>query len=430
MKVLIIGSGGREHTLAWKIQQSPSCEKLYMLPGNAGTTSIAENLNIDGSDYDGIKEFILNQGIDLVVVGPEAPLVDGIRDYFNNDDQLKEVLFVGPGREGALLEGSKDFAKEFMRKYRIPTAAFHSFTAEKISEAKNHIRSMKTPVVVKADGLAAGKGVIICESHEQAEKALENMLLNNQFGEAGSKVVIEEFLNGIEVSVFLLTDGKDYVIFPEAKDYKRIGENDTGPNTGGMGSVSPVIFADDAFMQKVEEKIIKPTIRGLSKEGIDFVGFIFLGLMNVEGDPYVIEYNVRMGDPESQVVIPRIENDFMELLTAAAKGKLKDQVVHVSDRTAVTVVLASGGYPGSYEKGKVIQGLDQVDRGIVFHAGTGLDENQQILTRGGRVLAVTGLGKDLTEALNLVYAEINKVKWEGMQFRRDIGQDLLRLEKL
>jgi len=430
MKVLVIGSGGREHTLAWKIKQSPSCEKLYMLPGNAGTASIAENLNIDGSDYDEIKELILSQGIDLVVVGPEAPLVDGIRDYFRKDDQLKEVLFIGPGREGALLEGSKDFAKEFMRKYQIPTAAFHSFTAEKISEAKNHIRSMKTPVVVKADGLAAGKGVIICESHEQAEKALENMLLNNQFGDAGSKVVIEEFLNGIEVSVFLLTDGKNYVIFPEAKDYKRIGEKDTGPNTGGMGSVSPVIFADDAFMQKVEERIIKPTIRGLSKEGIDFVGFIFLGLMNVKGDPYVIEYNVRMGDPESQVVIPRIENDFMDLLTAAAKGKLKDQVVHVSDLTAVTVVLASGGYPGSYEKGKVIHGLDQVDRGIVFHAGTGFDENQQILTRGGRVLAVTGLGKDLTEALNLVYAEINKVNWDGIQFRRDIGQDLLRLEKL
>ena len=429
MNVLIIGSGGREHTLAWKINQSPSCEKLYVLPGNAGTEKIAENLDINSSDYQRIKDFVLKQQIDLVVVGPEAPLVDGIRDYFREDDQLKEVHFIGPGRHGAMLEGSKDFAKEFMKKYQIPTAGFRSFTVEMISEARSHIKKMKTPIVVKADGLAAGKGVIICDNHKDAEKALENMLLNNQFGTAGSKVVIEEYLEGIEVSVFLLTDGKDYVIFPEAKDYKRIGENDTGPNTGGMGSVSPVVFADPSFMRKVEDRIIKPTIGGLSKEGIEFTGFIFLGLMNSGGDPYVIEYNVRMGDPESQVVIPRIENDLVDLLIAAARGQLKGKEVKISDHTAVTIVLASGGYPGNYEKGKVIQGLDKVDRGIVFHAGTGTNHKHQILTRGGRVLAVTGLGESLKEALDIAYAEIKKVQWEGMQFRKDIGQDLLKLEK-
>ncbi len=429
MNVLVLGSGGREHTLAWKIKQSPSCEKLYVLPGNAGTGIIAENLDISGSDHEKIKDFILKNGIGLVVVGPEAPLVEGIRDYFKSDDQLREILFIGPGREGALLEGSKDFAKEFMKKHRIPTAASETFTADRISLAKSHLQKMQAPIVVKADGLAAGKGVIICESREDAEKAIENMLLYNQFGKAGSKVVIEEYLVGIELSVFLLTDGKDYVIFPEAKDYKRIGENDTGPNTGGMGSVSPVNFADPSFMRKVEDRIIKPTIAGLSKDGIDFTGFIFLGLMNVGGDPYVIEYNVRMGDPESQVVIPRIENDFIDLLISTARGRLKNQKVKVSENTAVTVVLASGGYPGAYEKGKVIYGLDKVNRGIVFHAGTRTDINGQVLTQGGRVLAVTGMGKSLTEALDIAYTEINKLNWEGMQFRKDIGQDLLKLEK-
>ncbi|MBR9998880.1 MAG: phosphoribosylamine--glycine ligase [Cyclobacteriaceae bacterium] len=429
MNVLIIGSGGREHTLAWKIRQSPQCERLYVLPGNAGTTSIAENPGLDPSDYDQLRDFILRNKVDLVVVGPEAPLVDGIRDYFNSDARLRRVLFIGPGREGAMLEGSKDFAKQFMNRHRIPTAASATFTPAQYNDAIQRIQQGSTPVVVKADGLAAGKGVIICETREEAEKAIIDILLKNQFGEAGNKVVIEEFLEGIEVSVFLLTDGRNYVVFPEAKDYKRIGDNDTGPNTGGMGSVSPVIFADPSFMKKVEERIIKPTIEGLKEEKIDFTGFIFLGLMNVSGDPYVIEYNVRMGDPESQVVIPRINNDFIDLLAAAAKGRLEGYKVDVTGKTAVTVVLASGGYPGSYEKGKVILGLDKVKKTIVFHAGTGTGQDDSIITRGGRVLAVTGMGENLKEALELTYSEVKNIHWEGMQYRKDIGRDLLELEK-
>jgi phosphoribosylamine--glycine ligase len=429
MNVLIIGSGGREHTLAWKIKQSPKCDRLYVLPGNAGTREIAENMEVSPSDPDRIKEIVLKKDIHLVIVGPEAPLVEGLRDYFQTDPELQQILFIGPGRNGSMIEGSKDFAKHFMNRHRIPTAASVSFDINQITNAKKHIRDIPLPIVVKADGLAAGKGVIICQSREDAEKAIDNMLVKGHFGKAGSKVVIEEYLTGIELSVFLLTDGSNYIIFPEAKDYKRIGENDTGPNTGGMGSVSPVHFADRPFMEKVEDRIIKPTINGLKKDGIDFIGFIFLGLMNVNGNPFVIEYNVRMGDPESQVVIPRIRNDFLDLLTDAAKGNLKRQRIDVDPDTAVTVVLASDGYPGSYEKGKVITGLDQVDHAIVFHAGTKADEFNQIVTQGGRVLALTGLGKNLKEALEHTYSEIKKVHWEGMQYRRDIGQDLLKLEK-
>jgi phosphoribosylamine---glycine ligase len=429
MNVFIIGSGGREHTLAWKIRQSPQCGQLYVVPGNAGTRTIAGCPALDISDYNQLGDFILKNAVDMVVVGPEAPLVDGIRDFFDADPAYSEVLFIGPGKKGAMLEGSKDFAKQFMKRHGIPTASSSSFTSDQFDEAIRLIRRIPVPVVVKADGLAAGKGVIICETRKEAEKAVENILLNKQFGKAGNMVVIEEFLQGIEVSVFLLTDGKDYVIFPEAKDYKRIGDNDTGPNTGGMGSVSPVSFAGPDFMKKVEDRIIIPTIRGLAEEKIGFTGFIFLGLMNVGSDPWVIEYNVRMGDPESQVVIPRIRNDFVELLAAAGKGQLKGSKIEVSREMAVTIVLAAGGYPGTYVKGKPIGGLEKVNNALVFHAGTDTGQGESIITTGGRVLAVTGMGKTLQEALDAAYGETKQIRWEGMQYRKDIGQDLLKLEK-
>jgi len=429
MNILVVGSGGREHTIAWKIRQSPLCKNLFVLPGNAGTRQLAENIDIPISDFESVKNFVLAENIDLVVIGPEAPLVDGMRDLFAADDQLCEILFIGPCQKGAMLEGSKDFAKQFMSRNQIPTASSETFTVDQLLNAKKHLKNIKPPIVIKADGLAAGKGVIICDEKNKAEEVVENMLLNKMFGKASDKIIIEEYLEGIEISVFLLTDGKDYVIFPEAKDYKRIGEKDTGLNTGGMGSVSPVYFADFLFMQKVEERIIKPTIDGLKKEKIDFIGFIFLGLMNVNGDPFVIEYNVRMGDPESQVVIPRIKNDLVKLLTAAAKGELKNQTVSLDKRSAATIVLASGGYPGSYEKGKAIYGLENVENAIVFHAGTKSDSQSNVITNGGRVLAVTGMGNNLNEALRIAYQEISKIHWEGMQYRRDIGQDLLHLDK-
>ncbi len=429
MNVLVLGSGGREHTLAWKINQSPECEKLFVLPGNAGTSEFAENIDLPVSDFKQIGRAVLEKSIDLVVVGPEAPLVDGIRNYFEADPSLADIKFIGPGKEGAMLEGSKDFAKKFMSKYNIPTARSSTYTDKEIERALGHIRSLVPPIVVKADGLAAGKGVIICESKNEAEQVINQMLIDKKFGEASSKVVVEEYLEGIEVSVFLLTDGNNYVVFPEAKDYKRIGENDTGPNTGGMGSVSPVNFADRSFMDKIEKRIIQPTIKGLQQENIDFIGFIFLGLMNINGDPFVIEYNVRMGDPESQVVIPRIKDDFLGLLEAAADRKLDDKPVYVDEDTAVTVVAASGGYPGSYEKGKEIEGLDKIDKALVFHAGTKKTGDGKIVTSGGRVLAVTGKGNDIQEAVKICYEEMAKIEWEGMQFRRDIGNDLLSLEK-
>ncbi len=429
MNIAVIGSGGREHTLAWKISQSPLCDQLYLLPGNAGTSSFAQNVDISTSDFEKVGQFILDKNIDLVVVGPEAPLVEGMRDYFKSNSALNRIQFVGPDQQGAMLEGSKDFAKKFMQKYRIPTAGFKTFTSDTLSEAKAYIQSKEPPIVLKADGLAAGKGVLICKTREEAISSIESMLVDNMFGKASEKVVIEDFLDGIEVSVFLLTDGSDYVIFPEAKDYKRIRDNDQGPNTGGMGSVSPVNFADKVFMDKVEERIIKPTVEGLKEEGIDYKGFIFLGLINIKGDPFVIEYNVRMGDPESQVVIPRIENDFVKLLSATAKGTLAKENVTFSQDTAVTVVMASAGYPGSYEKGKVISGFEAANEALVFHAGTKLNDDGEIVTNGGRVLAVTGKGPNLKEAIEKAYKNVKKITWEGAQFRNDIGQDLLKLEK-
>lgn len=429
MNILIIGSGGREHTIAWKISQSPLCEQLYIMPGNAGTAAIAKNVDISVSDFARIGQFVHDKHVDLVVVGPEAPLVDGIRDYFMADPELTKVGFIGPDKKGALIEGSKDYAKLFMNKYGIPTAGFRTFTAHELPSAKEYIRSKTPPVVLKADGLAAGKGVLICKSVEEAEASIEHMLIDKRFGKAGEKVVVEDFLDGIEVSVFLLTDGKDYVLFPEAKDYKRIRDNDQGPNTGGMGSVSPVNFADNIFMKKVEHRIIVPTIEGLIREGIEYKGFIFLGLININGDPYVIEYNVRMGDPESQVVIPRIENDFLQLLRAAAGGTLANEHVVLSPEYAVTVVMASEGYPGSYAKDKKIRGLEKVNEALVFHAGTRFDNGENIVTNGGRVLAVTGRGTDLKEAIDEAYTGTSKITWDGVQYRRDIGQDLLKLEK-
>jgi phosphoribosylamine--glycine ligase len=429
MNIAVIGSGGREHTLAWKISQSPLCDQLYLLPGNAGTAGFAQNVDISTSDFEKVGAFMLDKNIDLIVVGPEAPLVEGIRDYFRADADLNRIQFVGPDQQGAMMEGSKDFAKKFMQKYKIPTAGFKTFTADNLTEAIAYIQSKEPPIVLKADGLAAGKGVLICKSREEAISSIESMLVDNMFGKASEKVVIEDFLDGIEVSVFLLTDGNDYVIFPEAKDYKRIGDNDQGPNTGGMGSVSPVNFADKVFMDKVEERIIKPTVYGLKEEGIDYRGFVFLGLINIKGDPFVIEYNVRMGDPESQVVIPRIENDFVKLLSATAQGTLGEEKIIFSQDTAVTVVMASAGYPGSYEKGKIMSGFEAASKSLIFHAGTKFNDDENIVTNGGRVLAVTGKGSSLKEAIETAYDNVKKITWEGVQYRNDIGQDLLKLEK-
>jgi phosphoribosylamine--glycine ligase len=429
MNIAVIGSGGREHTLAWKISQSPLCDQLYLLPGNAGTAGFAQNVDISTSDFEKVGAFMLDKNIDLIVVGPEAPLVEGIRDYFRADADLNRIQFVGPDQQGAMMEGSKDFAKKFMQKYKIPTAGFKTFTADNLTEAIAYIQSKEPPIVLKADGLAAGKGVLICKSREEAISSIESMLVDNMFGKASEKVVIEDFLDGIEVSVFLLTDGNDYVIFPEAKDYKRIGDNDQGPNTGGMGSVSPVNFADKVFMDKVEERIIKPTVDGLKEEGIDYRGFVFLGLINIKGDPFVIEYNVRMGDPESQVVIPRIENDFVKLLSATARGTLGEEKIIFSQDTAVTVVMASAGYPGSYEKGKIMSGFEAASKSLIFHAGTKFNDDENIVTNGGRVLAVTGKGSSLKEAIETAYDNVKKITWEGAQYRNDIGQDLLKLEK-
>ena len=428
MNILVIGSGGREHTLAWKIKQSSDCEQLYVMPGNAGTDKIALNINIPNSDFESIGQFVKDHEIGLVVVGPEAPLVEGIRDYFNRDDKLRKIPFIGPDKKGAMLEGSKDFAKNFMKQYGIPAAVSETFTAEALEDAKTYIKQQTLPVVLKADGLAAGKGVLICQTYEEALESIDKMLAGRMFGEASNKVVVEDFLDGIEVSVFVLSDGTDYVMFPEAKDYKRIGEQDTGPNTGGMGSVSPVNFADAKFLEKVEKRIVIPTINGLKSEGIDYKGFLFIGLMNMGGDPYVIEYNVRMGDPESQVVIPRIKNDFANLLTAAGKGELGKIAIEIDPSTAVTVVMAAGGYPGSYEKGKEISGLEDINGATVFHAGTRRDQGKTV-TNGGRVLAVTATGDSLQAALENTYQQVAKIRWQDMQYRKDIGQDLLKLEK-
>ena len=422
MNILILGSGGREHTFAYKIAQSSKCSKLYVAPGNAGTAEIAENLQLNPIDFAAVGETALEKNISMIVVGPEDPLVKGIVDYFANDDRLKEIQIIGPSSRGALLEGSKERAKEFMAMHDIPTAAYESFSFESLGAGKNFLETLKPPYVLKADGLAAGKGVLIIEDLEEAKKELENML-SGKFGAASEKVVIEEFLDGIELSVFVLTDGKNYKILPTAKDYKRIGEGDTGLNTGGMGAISPVPFADENLMSKIEERIVKPTVNGLKEEEIDYKGFIFIGLIKVNGEPYVIEYNVRMGDPETEVVLPRIKTDLVELLENTWKGTLDSASLEIDERSATTVMMVSGGYPESYEKGKVISGINDIEDSIVFHAGT-KKENGNIVTSGGRVIALTSFGEDYNKALKKSYQSAEKLQFDKMYFRKDIGFDL------
>lgn len=423
MNVLLVGNGGREHALAWKIKQSSHCTELFVAPGNAGTALVAKNVAIGVDEFEKLGTFCLENKIELVVVGPEVPLVKGIRDYFEQQPLLKNILMVGPGKTGAQLEGSKDFSKQFMIRHQVPTAKAKTFYTGQSAEAAAYLATCQPPLVLKADGLAAGKGVIITSDLVEAQATIREMLEERKFGDASSKVLVEEFLDGIELSVFVLTDGEDYVILPEAKDYKRIGDGDTGPNTGGMGSVSPVAFASPAFMQKVEERIIKPTIAGLKKENIPFKGFIFIGLMNVKGDPFVIEYNTRMGDPETQSVMARIQSDFLELLLAAAKGELKNKKIVVDPDFALTIVMAAGGYPDQYEKGKSIKGLKELTNQLVFHAGTKM-QSEQVLTDGGRVLGVTGRGKTLSEARENAYDVVAKISWDNAYYRKDIGQDL------
>ncbi|WP_294140892.1 phosphoribosylamine--glycine ligase [uncultured Sanguibacteroides sp.] len=422
MKVLLLGSGGREHALAWKINQSPKLTELYVAPGNAGTEKLAENIDIQVTDFPALAEFVSEKGIEMVVVGPEDPLVEGIRDYFEADGRFADLMLVGPGKAGAILEGSKDFAKEFMIKHAIPTAAYFTVTRDNLQEGIAFLKGMKSPYVLKADGLAAGKGVLILEDLDEAVREL-NLMLGGKFGKAGNRVVIEEFLEGIELSVFALTDGKDYKVLGSAKDYKRIGEGDTGLNTGGMGAVSPVPFADDAFNRKVEERIIRPTVEGLQADGIDYRGFIFFGLMNVGGEPYVIEYNVRMGDPETEVVMPRIKTDVLALFEATARGGIREITLELDTRSCTTVMLVSEGYPGAYKKGEVITGIEEVDDSLVFHAGTKVSE-RKIVTNGGRVIAVSSFGRTKDEALALSYKNVEKIRFTGKNFRRDIGTDL------
>ena len=423
MNVLIIGSGGREHAFAYKIKESSLLNELYVAPGNAGTAKIAKNLAIDIADFSQVKQTVLDSNIDLVVVGPEAPLVAGIHDFFLGDEDIKDVPVIGPAQLAAQLEGSKDFSKKFMKKHGIPTAGYETFDASTVAEGHAFLETLKPPYVLKADGLAAGKGVLILEDLQEAKTELSSMLLDNKFGEASSKVVIEEFLDGIELSIFVLTDGKSYKILPSAKDYKRIGEGDKGLNTGGMGAISPVPFADKEFVKKFEDRIVIPTVEGLKKDNIPYVGFIFIGLMNVGGDPYVIEYNVRMGDPETEVVLPRIESDFLKLLAAVGSKQLGDEVLKISEETAVTVMSVAGGYPEAYEKGMEIKGLNEVEEAIVFHAGTKID-GDKILTNGGRVYATTAMASDREEALKKAYKAISKTDFQDRYYRKDIGFDL------
>ena len=423
MKILLLGSGGREHALAWKITQSPKCERLFAAPGNAGTAAIADNVAINPNDFDAVKKLVLAEQIGMVVVGPEDPLVNGIYDFFKNDNELAGIPVIGPSKHGAELEGSKEFAKKFLVKNNIPTAAYDSFTKDTVEEGCKFLETLQPPYVLKADGLAAGKGVLILKDLKEALQELRNMLVDAKFGDASSKVVIEEFLDGIELSCFVLTDGKSYKLLPMAKDYKRIGEGDTGLNTGGMGAVSPVPFADAEFMQKIEDRIVKPTIAGLHNDNIDYKGFVFIGLIKVGNDPFVIEYNVRMGDPETEVVIPRLKSDIVTLFEAVANQKLDEAVLETDERSAATIMVVSGGYPEAYEKGKVITGLDKVDGSIAFHAGT-KEGNGEVVTNGGRVIAVTSYGNTWDEAIKKSYQNIEKLHFDKMYYRKDIGFDL------
>ncbi len=423
MNILILGSGGREHTFAWKLSQSDKCQNLFVAPGNSGTTQIATNIPIDVNDFEGIKEIVLKNDITMVVVGPEDPLVNGIHDFFLNDEALKLVNVIGPQKAAAQLEGSKEFAKEFLYRHNIPTAAYESFTKETLDKGYTFLETLKPPYVLKADGLAAGKGVLIIEDINEAKNELKKMLVDSKFGQASTKVVIEEFLSGIELSCFVLTDEDNYKILPTAKDYKRIGEGDTGLNTGGMGAVSPVPFVDDEFMQKVENRVVKPTIEGLKKDNLPYKGFVFIGLIKVGDDPFVIEYNVRMGDPETEVVFPRIQNDLVEIFQAMGDGRLKDIELKVTPKAATTIMLVSGGYPEAYDKGMEINGLDKIEESIPFHAGAQLKEGK-VITSGGRVMAITSYGETYKEAIKKSYQNIEKLHFDKMYYRKDIGFDL------
>ncbi len=423
MNVLVLGSGGREHAISWKLAQSPKLSKLFVAPGNAGTREVAENLNIDVNDFNGIKKAVLNNNINLVIVGPEDPLVNGVVDFFLQDPEIKNIPVIGPQSEAAQLEGSKEYSKRFMQRNNVPTAGYESFTKTTLDDGFKYLENQKPPYVLKADGLAAGKGVVILNDLNAAKEELKAMLEDAKFGKASSKVVIEEFMTGIELSVFVITDGKDYLILPEAKDYKRIGEGDTGLNTGGMGAISPVPFADEYFMKRVEEEVVIPTINGFKKENLPYKGFVFIGLMNDSGNPRVVEYNVRMGDPETEVVIPRLKTDLLEIMQAVAEERLGEIKVEFEDKTATTVIMVSGGYPEAYDKGAEISGLDKTEGSIIFHAGT-KENNGKVFTNGGRVIAVTSYGKDFNAALKQSYKNTDIIDWDKKYFRSDLGFDL------